>query len=86
MFNSKLVGKKICADYITGWHTGIVKYYNRKIDKYLLAFNDGSSDLISEGDIDGVEMLLVEDPIGDGRQKRSKRVNYAALHSGDLDD
>ena len=70
--------KKICADYISGWHTGI--------DKYLLAFNDGSSDLISEEDIEGVEMKLVDESIVDGSQKRSKRVNYAALNSGDLDD
>ena len=48
------MGKKICADYISAWHTGIVKYYNRQLDKYLLAFDDGSSDLISEEDIDYV--------------------------------
>ena len=86
MFTKKLVGKKISADYISGWHTGIVKYYNRHLDKYLLAFNDGSSDLISEEDIEGVEMKLVDESIVDGSQKRSKRVNYAALNSGDLDD
>ncbi len=54
---------KICADYISGWHTGIVKYYNRKLDKYLLGFDDGSSDLISEEDIDGVEMKFVDESI-----------------------
>ena len=37
-----------------------VKYYNRKLDKYLLSFDDCSSDLISEEDIDGVEMYIEE--------------------------
>ena len=76
----------ICADYFSGWRTGIVKYYNRQLDKYLLAFDDDSSDLISEEDIDGVEMKLVDESIVDGSQKRSKRKDYAALNSGDLDD
>ena len=85
VFTKKLVGKKICADYISGWHTGIVKYYNRQLDKYLLAFDDGTSDLISEEDIDGVEMKFVDQSILDGSQKRSKRRDYAALNSGNLD-
>ena len=80
VFRAKLVGKKICADYISGWHTGTVRYYNRKLQKYLLAFADGSTDLITEEDIDGFEMQFVDSP-----QKRSKRINYAALNSGDLD-
>jgi hypothetical protein len=29
---------------------------------------------------------FVDESIVDGPQKRSKRVNYTALHSGDLDD
>jgi hypothetical protein len=86
VFTKKLVRKKICADYISAWHTGIVKYYNRQLDKYLLAFDDGSSDLISEEDIDGVEMKFVDESIVDGPQKRSKRIDYAALNSGNLDD
>jgi hypothetical protein len=36
--------------------------------------------------VDGVEMIFVDESIVDGPQKRSKRVNCAALHSGDLDD
>ena len=31
-----------------GWHTGIVQYYNRKLQKYLLAFDYGSTDLIQK--------------------------------------
>ena len=46
-YNVRLVGKKISADYEgQGCHTGVVKYYNTKLDMYLLEFVDGSEDLI----------------------------------------
>ena len=83
VFSAELVGKKICADYISGWHTGIVIYYNKKLDKYLLVLEDGSTDLIKKEDIDGVEMRIIE---ADSPQKRFKRVDYAAMHRGDFDD
>ena len=50
---------------------------NSKLDKYLLAFDDDTTDLIKESDIDGVEMFFTDDI-----PKRSKRVNYAALAKG----
>ena len=74
----KMIGKKITVLYeVIGWHTGIVKHYNTKLDKYLLAFDDDTTDLIKESDIDGVEMFFT-----DQVPKRSKRVNYAALARG----
>jgi hypothetical protein len=36
--------------------------------------------------IDGVEMKFVDESIVDGPQKRSKRIDYAALNGGNLDD
>ena len=77
LYNVKLVGKKVCGDYPDGWHTGTIKYYNSKLDKYLLVFEDGSDDLIREEEIDGVELFFP-----DMVPKRSKRVNYAALAKG----
>ena len=73
-----IVGKKICGLYEgSGWHTGSVKYYNSKLDKYLLVFEDQSTDLIKEEDIDGVELYF-----SDQKRKRSKRVDYSALANG----
>ena len=55
------------------WNTGTIKYYNYKLDKYSLVFDDGSDDLIREEDIDGVELFFVDKP------KRSHRVDYSAM-------
>ena len=78
LHNVPLVGKKICVLYEeVGWHTGIVKYYNTKLDKYLLEFEDDTTDLIKEKEIDGKEIFIVDET-----KQRSKRVNYAALAKG----
>ena len=55
---------------------GTIKYYNSKLDKYLLAFDDGSDDLFREEDIDDVELFFVDKP------KRSQRVDYSAMAKG----
>ena len=78
LYDLQLVGKKIRGEYEgSGWHTGEIKYYNVKLDKYLLLFEDGSSDLIKEGEIDGVELCYV-----DAGPKRSQRRDYRALANG----
>ena len=54
-----MVGSKIRGLYEgSGWNTGTIKYYNSKLDKYLLGFDD----LIREEDIDGVELFFVDKP------------------------
>ena len=59
VYNVNFVGNKIRGLYEgSGWNTGTIKYYNSKLDKYLLAFDDGSDDLFREEDIDDVEFSL----------------------------
>jgi hypothetical protein len=70
VYNVNFVGNKIRGLYEgSGWNTGTIKYYNYKLDKYSLVFDDGSDDLIREEDIDGVELFFVDKP------KRSHRVD-----------
>ena len=77
VYNVNLVGSKIRGLYEgSGWNTGTIKYYNSKLDKYLLGFDDGSDDLIREEDIDDVELFFVDKP------KRSQRVDYSAMAKG----
>ena len=79
LYNVKLVGTKIRGLYEgSGWSTGTIKYYNSKIDKYLVEFDDKSTDLIKEEEIDGIEICFVVE-----NEKRKKRVDYRALHNGD---
>ena len=78
LYNVPMVGKKISGLYEgSGWVTGTVKYYSTKLDKYLLAFADESSDLIEESDIDGVEMCYA-----DQQPRRARRVDYSAMAKG----
>ena len=79
-YNVNLVGRKVCGEYEgSGWCTGTIKYYNSKLDKYLLVFEDKSEHMIKENDINGVDMYFVE------KSKRAKRVNYCALAQGKYD-
>ena len=55
-----LIGSQIRADYEgSGWHTGTIKYYNLELDKYCVVFEDESEDMITEEDIDGVDMYFL---------------------------
>ena len=65
-----LIGSQIRADYEgSGWHTGTIKYYNLELDKYCVVFEDESEDMITEEDIDGVDMyFLTESEISEKNQ------------------
>lgn len=55
-----LIGSQIRADYEgSGWHTGTIKYYNVELDKYCIVFEDESEDMITEEDIDGVDICFL---------------------------
>ena len=72
-----MIGEKICGLYEgSGWSTGTVTYYNSKLDKYQLMFEDGSTSLIKEDDIDGVEMFFADkEKVPRMVARRSKRVD-----------
>ena len=56
--NHNLVGRKIKA-IGNGWYTGSISWFNSKIKKLCLAFEDGTDDYIFTEDIDGVEISLI---------------------------
>jgi len=60
------VGKKIRIHYHTGFAMGCIDYFNTRLQKFFVSFHDGSDDLISPDDIDGVEVTLMD------RQMRKK--------------
>ena len=59
-YSYMFVGRGIRALYADGWHVGKIDYYNKKLKEYHIRF-DGSSedDYITEGDIDGIEVILI---------------------------
>ena len=61
MYDDLLVGKKIRGHYETGWHIGKIEYFNINLEEYKVSFEDGSSDYIKKSDIDGTEIILLED-------------------------
>ena len=59
-----LVGKKIRGNYETGWHYGKIEYFNVKMGEYKVSFADGlDPDYIKEDDIDGVDIILLDDDL-----------------------
>ena len=59
-YDDLLVGKKIRGHYETGWHIGKIEYFNIKLEEYKVSFEDGSSDYIKKSDIDGTDIILLE--------------------------
>ena len=80
VFDKDLVGKKVRGMYEgSGWHTGTIQYYNSSLEKYLLLFDDKSTDLIRKEDF-GTELYVLEDQ--QRRSRRSERKDYNALANG----
>ena len=60
-YDDRLVGKKIRCNYETGLDIGKIKYFNFKLKEFRVLFDDGSEDYIKEVDIDGKELILLND-------------------------
>ena len=41
------------------WVVGNVSWYNQKLERYRIVFNDGTEDYISLNDIDGTNIILL---------------------------
>ena len=57
--NHILVSRGIKSVYDNGWFTGTITWFNSKLQKVLVVFEDGTADYISNEDIDGVGISLV---------------------------
>ena len=77
--NDKLVGQKIRGLYETGWHTGTIKYFNTKLQEYLVYFEDQTEDYIKKEDIDGTQIILISEMSRSGRVR--KQVDYKKMAS-----
>jgi len=60
--DAPLIGKKLRCLYKSGWHTGKIEYFNTRLEAYIVLFHETSDhDCIKESDIDGTEIILLED-------------------------
>jgi len=76
--------KKIRGLYESGWHNGIIDYFNTQLNEYRVTFEDESTDFITRKDIDGIEIVIIEEQ--DTRPTRSgrptKHVDYNKMVNG----
>ena len=40
-------------------HVGEIQYFNRSLEEYCVKFQDGSSDYVTNDDIDGTDLILL---------------------------
>ena len=79
IFDDALVGKKIRGHYETGWHIGKIDHFNAKLKEYAISFDDGSSDYIKKEDIDGSEIILIEEECSIWSGRRRNKVDYKKM-------
>ena len=54
-----MVNKHVTALY-DDWHTGIIRWYNTKLDEYRVVFPDKLEDYFKLDDFNGVDIILEE--------------------------
>jgi len=57
--DDELIGREIKALYENDWYKGEIRYFNSRIGKYKVRFNDGDEDFVGIDEIDGVEVVLL---------------------------
>merc|ERR1711971_644038 len=79
--------KKIRGNYETGWHYGKIEYFNVKMQEYKVSFADGlDPDYIKESDIDGVDIILLDDDLPtNGNSDKSGDKKKAGGSDGESD-
>jgi hypothetical protein len=53
-----MVDRRIRALYADVWYTGVVTWYNTKLNEFHLSFEDGSEDYINIDDVNGTDMMF----------------------------
>ena len=54
-----MLGKQLSVFYDNVWFTGNVSWFNKKMDKVRVAYEDDTDDYISVAEIDGIEVILL---------------------------
>ena len=57
--DAPLVGRQLRGLYENGWFVGEIQYFNRSLEEYCVTFQDGSSDYVTNDDIDGTDLILL---------------------------
>ena len=60
-YSHSLVGRKIRGLYEEGWCEGVIDYFNTRLGQYHIHFPESGEDYVTESDIDGVGMVLIEE-------------------------
>ena len=76
-YDDHLVGKKLKCNYETGWYIGKIEHFNTKLKEYLVKFDDESHDYIKEDEIDGIDLILLNDDLA---TKKSVKKHVASVH------
>ena len=50
------VGRAVKGLYTNGWFDGIIKYYNKVLDEYVIEYTEKSLDYVHLADFDGVDL------------------------------
>ena len=61
VFSGDLIGRKVRGNYgDEGWFEGLIAWYNKRAGRYRIHYPDSSEDYITEAEIDGVDLVLLE--------------------------
>ena len=57
---AELCEAKVKGLYENGWFTGKIQYFNEKMGRYRVLYDDNSEDYIGVEEIEGVELVLLD--------------------------
>ena len=65
IYADELIGNRVKINYEAGWVSGTLKYFNTTLMEYNALLEDGTEDYIKEGDIDGKDIVLIDENVGE---------------------
>lgn len=57
--DDELVGREVTGLYENGWFKGRIQYFNTSLVKYLVKYEDGSTDLVNIDDFNDIDLILL---------------------------